>query len=253
MRFLGAARRVPGRGAIAVAWFDLWESLFELLVRVVHRLRVDGKHHIPRTGPAIFVSNHQSFLDPVANGVAVQDRQFTAIARRSLFRFPPVGWLLRSWGAIAIDEKRGEAESLRAALGELAAGRCVLIYPEGTRSEDGRLQPFRRGFMLLQRKSGADVVPMAIAGSIDVWPKGKSLPGLTGRVQVKVGAPILASELAAMGADAGLERIRLEVSRLLDEANDELRRRTGGRWPRSRPPVESAPAAAPSSPSGTGA
>jgi 1-acyl-sn-glycerol-3-phosphate acyltransferase len=241
MRFLGAARRVPGRGAVAVAWFDLWETLFELLVRVVYRLRVDGKGQVPRTGPAIFVSNHQSFLDPVANGVAVQDRQFTAIARRSLFRFPPVGWLLRSWGAIAIDEKRGEAESLRAALAELAAGRCVLVYPEGTRSEDGRLKPFRRGFMLLQRKSGSDVVPMAIAGSIDAWPKGQSLPGLSGRVQVKVGAPIPASELASLGSDAALERIRLEVARLLEEANAELRRRTGGRWPLKRAPADPVP------------
>lgn len=241
MRFLGAARRVPGRGAVAVAWFDLWETLFELLVRVVYRLRVDGKGQVPRTGPAIFVSNHQSFLDPVANGVAVQDRQFTAIARRSLFRFPPVGWLLRSWGAIAIDEKRGEAESLRAALAELAAGRCVLVYPEGTRSEDGRLRPFRRGFMLLQRKSGSDVVPMAIAGSIDAWPKGQSLPGLSGRIQVKVGAPIPASELASLGSDAALERIRLEVARLLEEANAELRRRTGGRWPRERAPADPVP------------
>ena len=246
MRFLDAARRVPGRGAISVAWFDLWESLFELLARTFYRLRVDGKRHVPRTGPAIFVSNHQSFLDPVANGVAVQDRQFTAIARRSLFRFPLAGWLLRSWGAIAIDERKGEAESLRAALSELAAGRCVLIYPEGTRSEDGRLKPFRRGFMLLQRKSAVDVVPMAIAGSIDAWPKGQLLPGLSGRVQVKVGAPIPASELAALGADAGLERIRAEVARLLDEANAELRRRTRGRWPRERAPVAPAePGAAP--------
>lgn len=246
MRFLGAARRVPGRGPVAVAWFDLWESLFELLVRGLYRLRVDGKAHVPRTGPAIFVSNHQSFLDPVANGIAVQDRQFTAIARRSLFRFPPAGWLLRSWGAIAIDEKKGEAESLRAALAELAAGRCVLIYPEGTRSEDGRLKPFRRGFMLLQRKSGADVVPIAVAGSIDAWPKGRLLPGLTGRVQVKVGPPIPASELAALGPDAGLERIRLEIARLLDEANAELRRRTRGRWPRERAPI--VPAAPPGAP-----
>jgi 1-acyl-sn-glycerol-3-phosphate acyltransferase len=237
MRFLGAARRVPGRGAIAVAWFDLCETLFEVIVRVVYRLRVEGKRHVPRTGPAIFVSNHQSFLDPVANGCAVQDRQFTAIARRSLFRFPVAGWILRSWGAIAIDEKRGEAEALRAALGELAAGRCVLIYPEGTRSEDGRLKPFRRGFMLLQRKSGADVVPMAIAGSIDGWPKGQRLPWPSGRVQVKVGPPILASELAGMAPDDALDRIRREVSRLLDEANAELRRRTRGRWPRERAPV----------------
>lgn len=240
MRFLGAARRVPGRGAIAVAWFDLCETLFEVIVRVVYRLRVEGKGHVPRTGPAIFVSNHQSFLDPVANGCAVQDRQFTAIARRSLFRFPIAGWILRSWGAIAIDERRGEAESLRAALGELAAGRCVLIYPEGTRSEDGRLRPFRRGFMLLQRKSGADVVPMAIAGSIDAWPKGQRLPGLSGRVQVNVGPPILASELAGMAPDEALDRIRREVSQLLDEANAGLRRRTRGRWPAERPPVSAA-------------
>jgi len=234
VRFFAAARRVPGRGAIRVAWFDLWETMFEIVARVVWGCRVTGREHVPRSGPTLFVSNHQSFLDPVANGIAVRERQFTAIARRSLFRFPLAGWLLRSWSAQPIDEKRGDAEALRIAVSELAAGRCILIYPEGTRSLDGGLLPFRRGFLLLQRRAAVDVLPIAVTGTIDVWPKGRSLPRMRGRIQVAVGPVIPASELAALSPDAAVARVRDEIARLLDEANAALAARTGGRWPRTR-------------------
>ncbi|MFO0875635.1 MAG: lysophospholipid acyltransferase family protein [Phycisphaerales bacterium] len=227
------ARRVPGRSGLQILWFDLGRFLCELYVRLFHRLFVLGREHVPREGPAIFVSNHQSFLDPMINGAAVADRQLTPIARESLFRFRPFGWLIRSYGAIPIRDDSGDAGAMRAALSELAAGRCVLIYPEGSRSPDGSIGAFKRGVGLLIRRAKVAVVPMALDGASDVWPPGRRLPRLGGRVAVKVGPPIAPDDLLRDGPDAALDRLRGEIGALRNELRAEMLRRSGGRWPRA--------------------
>ena len=195
-------------------------------------------------GSPIVFMRHASVADTLLPGRALSlpfGLSLRYVLKRELLVLPcldVVGQRLPNmWVRRSAKDTAGDLQGVRALAQSLSPGEGVLIYPEGTRSEDGRLKPFRRGFMLLQRKSGADVVPMAIAGSIDGWPKGQRLPWPSGRVQVKVGPPILASELAGMAPDDALDRIRREVSRLLDEASAELRRRTRGRWPRERAPV----------------
>lgn len=229
------ARRVPGHSATQILWFDFCRFLSGAPLQVLYGMCEVGQSRIPRSGPVIFASNHQSLFDPIINGFVASDRQFSAIAREGLFRFPPFGWLITSFGAISIRQDAGDAAAMKAALAELAAGRCVLIYPEGSRSPDGSLQEFKRGVALLLRRANATLVPMGLDGACDIWPPSIAMPRLSGRIAIKVGEPIATSELVRDGADLALERLRREIERLRLEARADLRRHSKGRWPKPGP------------------
>jgi 1-acyl-sn-glycerol-3-phosphate acyltransferase len=216
-----------------ILWWDFARVCVQAFLWSFYRLRVVGRENVPRQGPILTISNHQSFLDPPINGVALADRQCAPIARESLFRFKPFAWLIRSFGALPISGAGGEAAALKVALRELAEGRTVLIYPEGTRSLDGAVQPFERGVLLLQRRSKADVLPMAIEGANDVWPPTRSFPRLRGRIEVRVGQVIPAAQLAECSSDEAIALLERRVESLRLEARAAIRARTRGRWPRA--------------------
>ena len=159
MNRLRFSRRVPGRAWYAVLWWDVCERVAASIVRLAFGLRIHGHERIPRTGPLIYVSNHQSFLDPVINAAAVRDRPFRPFARETLFR-GPLGTMIRSLGAIPVTGGAGDKSSMRAALEELEAGRSVLIYPEGGRTFDGALARFQSGVSILLKRSKATVIPI---------------------------------------------------------------------------------------------
>jgi 1-acyl-sn-glycerol-3-phosphate acyltransferase len=229
------ARRVPGRPRVQILWWDISQWLSQQALRIFYRFRVDGRERVPRTGPVLFVSNHQSHFDPIINGAQVADRQFTAIAKEGLFSFKPFAWLIRSYGALSVAGDAGDSAAIKVALAELEAGRCILIYPEGTRSGDGRLTEFQKGVLLLQRRAKVDVLPLALEGATDVWPRGTKRPKLRGRIAARVGTPIPAAEFAALAPDAALERLESEIDRLRLELRAEMRAATGGRWPLAGP------------------
>ena len=237
MRFLSrseAERRAPGRGALSVAWYTACASTLLAGFRVAYRLGITGRDRLPRSGGILVVSNHQSFLDPPVCGSVILDRPYTIIARKSLFRFAPFGALIRSFGAVPIERGSGDTGALRTALEQLAAGRCVFMFPEGTRNEDGRTKPFKPGVALLARKAGVPIVPMAIEGARDAWPKGRSLPAPTGWIEVEVGEPIppdVAQAWAREGGEVLLERVRHRIEELRMRCRARLRERSGGRFP----------------------
>lgn len=190
-------------------WWDLAERTAELIVRALWVLRVDGAERVPRTGPVIFISNHQSYLDPVVNGVATRDRQVGFLAKVELFGFSPFGRLIQSFGAIPLKE-RSDMAAMRAAIGELQTGRCIVVYPEGGRSSDGEVGVFQRGVALIVRRTKVPVVPMAVEGPYRAWPASRRLPRPLGRLSVIVGEPIAAETLLA-DEDDGVDRMRRAV------------------------------------------
>jgi 1-acyl-sn-glycerol-3-phosphate acyltransferase len=228
--FFDYRRRVPGKGTLSAIWFDISWAAVELTLRLLYRMTIVGRERVPPRGPVLFISNHQSFLDPVVNGCAVIDRQLSAIARESLFRFP-LGQFLRSIRCIPIKDDGGDAAAIRAALGELAAGRCVMIYPEGSRCRDGRVEEFKRGMMVLIRRAKVPVLLMAVDGTFDVWPKGRKFPALHGRIGVIVGDTIAYEDLVRDDADVVIRRLERDVDRLRLEIRRRLRERTHGRRP----------------------
>ena len=123
----------------------------------------------------LIASNHQSFLDPVLIGVAIP-RPTTFMARSTLFRFAPFGRLLRSVKAFPVKRGRADLGAVREAISRLRAGWALLVFPEGTRTRDGRIQPLRAGFDMLSRRAGVPVVPAVVEGAYEAWPRQNLLP-----------------------------------------------------------------------------
>ncbi|MSR44121.1 MAG: 1-acyl-sn-glycerol-3-phosphate acyltransferase [Phycisphaerales bacterium] len=226
-------RRAPGAGFAKTALWDLCSQLCQSTMSWNYRFRVEGAHHIPLHGPAIFIANHQSYLDPVIHGLAAGDRAPRPMAKESLFRNPIFGGLLRALNCISVRTAGGNRDAFRAALEELDAGRTVMIYPEGTRSHDGSVQEFRRGVELLARRASAPIVPMGIDGAFDVWPMGQKLPRWHGRIWATVGRPIPPDAQALLFQDAqtGLDELRRQVEELMQNCRMRLRANSGGRFP----------------------
>lgn len=143
-----------------------------IILRPLFRLRVYGTAHLPR-GPAILAANHQSYIDPAAIGASMPEEIFY-LAREDVFRFRLFRWLCRRVNSIMIQRRRADRSALNEVLAKLAEGWKVLVFPEGTRSYDGTLQPPERGISLLAQKSGAPVVPTYVSGTHRVLPRGGS-------------------------------------------------------------------------------
>lgn len=236
IRALDHGRRAPGLGFLGTLWWDLWRGLCQLAYVLLWDLRARGLEHVPRDGPAIVVANHQSFLDPPAHGIALRDRPFRPIARASLFRSRIGGAWLRSVGVIPLKDEGGDAAAIREALDALKRGRIVLIYPEGSRSPDGAMMPFESGVSLIVRRAKVPVVPAAIEGAFDAFPRGRAVPRF-GRIAVRFGPAIPADEAARLFRDprAGLAELHRRVDALRLECRADLRRRTQGALPRPGP------------------
>ncbi len=161
------------------------------------RWRVCNPESVPLNGPVILASNHSSFLDPPLVGSGLH-RPVNYLARESLFRFPVVGAILRSWNAVPVDRDGGGAGGLRAIMDRLQKGGAILLFPEGTRSKDGSLQPARSGIGLTVIKSEAPVVPVRVFGTFEAYNRSIRFPR-PHRVIVKYGQPI---DFSAVRAEA---------------------------------------------------
>lgn len=218
MKWLQTRRRAPGHSALYIITF--WtcvRAAVKAFFKVLYRARFLGQEKVPSRGPVIFVANHQSHYDPPAVGSLVGDRPLSFVARSTLFGFKPFAWLIQLLGAIPIRQGEPDTAAIRLTLRELEAGRCVLIFPEGTRTSDGSVGTFRGGSWLLIKKSRVTVCPVAIEGLRDVWPIGQSRPRLTGRIALVVGDPIEGDRLIEMGKDSAMDYLRSRVDTLRQE------------------------------------
>ena len=139
-------------------------------------------------GAVVLASNHASFLDPPLIGAAVP-REASFLARESLFRFPPLGALIRSINALPVDREGKSPRGLKTILNRLKQQAPVVLFPEGTRSSDGKLLPARSGVGLAVVKSGAPVVPIRIFGSFEAYNRRMLFPRPF-RITVVFGEPI---------------------------------------------------------------
>ncbi|MEW6515293.1 MAG: lysophospholipid acyltransferase family protein [candidate division FCPU426 bacterium] len=137
-----------------------------------HRLRVHHRKRIPNRGGFILASNHASMLDPNALGVAICKRELHFMARSTLFKPAWFGWLLRSVNSHPIVRGNGPDQDWDAFVRLVQSGRVLLIFPEGTRTEDGNLQRGKSGFGRLVHLARVPVYTAYIEGSFAAWPKG---------------------------------------------------------------------------------
>lgn len=209
-----------------VRWF-VW-----VFFRVLYGLKPTGDVKLPPSGPVLFVCNHQSHYDPPAIGSLVYRRPCGYVARASLFKHAAFAWLIRSLGAVPMDPAGRSRSALRAAEGVLGQGGSMLMFPEGTRTPDGTIKPFKPGFLLLLRRTKPIVVPVAIEGMFDVWPRSRSKPRWRAKATaVNVGEAVPSEELLAMGEKELLDWLRTRIEELRLEAREHLRKRTNGRVP----------------------
>ena len=209
--------------------------LIQLTFGVLYGLILRGWEHVPSKGPVIFVANHQSHFDPPLVGVLVGDRPCAFLARASLFNNRMFGALIRMLNSIPLDSRKPGSEAFRAALAELEAGRCVLLFPEGTRSRDGAMEGFRSGFLLLVRRTAAPVVPVALEGFHDIWPMQRRGPALRGRVALQAGEAISAEELLSRSTADATEIVRRRIEQMRLELRQQIRRASCGRHPARGP------------------
>lgn len=179
---------------------------FRALFRFYFRWRVLDPENVPLTGPAILASNHASYLDPPLVGSGLH-RDINYLARDTLFRFPLVGSLLRSWNAVPVDREGGGAAGLRAILDRLLDGGAIILFPEGTRTPDGRLQPARSGIGLTIIKSQAPVVPVRVFGTFDAFSRHHTFPRPR-PVTVKYGQPLDFTAARAEAKSCSKQRLK---------------------------------------------
>ncbi|MDR1581138.1 MAG: 1-acyl-sn-glycerol-3-phosphate acyltransferase [Synergistaceae bacterium] len=162
---------------ISRVFYHFVRNAFKLFFRLYNRLEVRGLSNVPNEGPMIVASNHASFADPPLIG-AVLPIRLRYLSKESLFRIPLLGFLIRTLGAVPVsreDSQRAGAV-MKLLLALLKGGESVLLFPEGSRSADGRLKPLEAGAAYLSAKTGIPVLPVYVKGSFEAWPKGRALP-----------------------------------------------------------------------------
>ena len=202
-------------------WYHIARIICATVVCLPCRVRIYGRKNLPKTGPVLVLSNHQSLLDPIF-GQGMIGRIFHFVARDSLFKTRFFGALLRSVYAIPIKRSRGDFAAIKKIIDKLKQGRAVCLYPEGTRTSDGKIADIKPGFGLISRRGGAKVVPAVIDGAFECWPRHKRFPSI-GKVAVSYGRPITVEQVRQLGNE---EFARVLTDRLREMQN-KLRIKSG--------------------------
>jgi cytidylate kinase len=187
--------------------------VMRVLARLFTRVRIEGDvNAIPRAGGVIVVANHASNADPVLIGGFLNPRigrPMNWLGKREVFDIPGLAWLARHGGVHPVDRGAADVEAFKTAMRILESGHMLAVFPEGTRSPDGRLQAAKDGVTVLASRSGATVVPIGVADSDRLWPRGRRLPRFTPSVTITIGPPFRLDEaLAIADPDAAGDRRR---------------------------------------------
>jgi len=186
-------------------------------VRVLVRVRVEGRDNVPKRGPVILASNHRSFLDSIFIPMVMR-RRVTFVAKAEYFDDPKTAWFFRSCGQIPIRREGGSASerALASATEVLRSGKVFGIYPEGTRTRDGLLHRGHTGVARLALGCNVPIVPVGLIGTDDVQPVDSRLPKLFRRVTIRFGEPVDPARYA------GREHDRMALRELTDEVMYEI-------------------------------
>ena len=205
--------------------------VMRLVTRFFTRVEIQGEFSsFPRTGAVLVAANHCSNADPVLTGGFLNTRlgrPMNWMGKREVFDWPFISWLARHGGVHPVDRGAADVEAFRTASRILSEGNILAVFPEGTRSPDGRLQPAKDGVTVLALRSNAWIVPIGIANSDLLWPRGTKMPQRTPRVIVRIGTPFrLAEALAAESAAASGGELEGDVAGVDPPSAGASRRRT---------------------------
>jgi 1-acyl-sn-glycerol-3-phosphate acyltransferase len=181
--------------------YNIFYNLAKLLARVFFGFRIVHPERMPESGPLILAVNHSSFFDPPLAGICSR-RGVYYLARKNLLEWPFFGPMFPAMNVIPVERDGNDMSALREVIKKIREGNGVVLFPEGTRSKDGSIQPARAGIGLVIAKTGAPVLPMRIFGAHDAFPKGAKRLHFP-RITVVLGEPIrfAPDELAGSSRD----------------------------------------------------
>jgi 1-acyl-sn-glycerol-3-phosphate acyltransferase len=168
--------------------YNIFYNLAKLLARMIFSMRVIHPERIVESGPLLIAVNHSSFFDPPLAGICSR-RGVYYLARKTLLKWPFFGPLFPAMNVIPVERDGNDMSALREVIKKVKDGNAVLLFPEGTRSVDGNLQPARAGIGLVIAKTGAPVLPMRIFGAYEAFPKNARRFQLS-QITVVIGEPI---------------------------------------------------------------
>lgn len=202
-------------------WWHVSKFAVMCFCRVWFRLRFEGRENTPTTGPVILVANHASYIDPLVVGLG-PSRWLLFLAQAGLARFAPARWWMAQVGVTLIDRDAPSKEALRLLSDSLKAGHPVCLFPEGTRSRDGAVGPFRSGVEFLVRRTGAPVVPVGVDGSARAMPRSAWFPRPR-KVVVRYGEVWSAERVMAASGSDELRRCVAELARVPLRCTDRVK------------------------------
>lgn len=189
-----------------------WRSALQVAMRVFFDLQAFGVERVPEKGGLLMLSNHQSYLDPPLLGVSLR-RPMASLAKSELFAVAPFGWAIRKLYAFPVRQGKGDVGAMKESIRLLQAGWLLNVFPEGSRSPDGRLHPAQKGAGLIVRRAGVPVVPTVIDGSFDAWPRDRKIP-TPHPIRVLYGKP---ADISHLKADDIRKWIDDTFARMLDD------------------------------------
>ena len=209
-----------GSGAFAHGCARFWSRTALALARV--GVTAAGTEQIPAEGPVIFMGNHQSNFDILALTVAIP-RRFSWLAKEELFRVPFFGGAMRRAGYIPLDRSDGRQalRSIEEAARRIRDGVSVVVFPEGTRTQDGSLLPFKKGGFILASRAGVPVVPFTISGSREVNPRNR-FELYPGAIRVTFAGPIRPEGTNNEARERLMAQVRAAIGKNLNQ-NPEFR------------------------------
>jgi 1-acyl-sn-glycerol-3-phosphate acyltransferase len=199
-----------------------WQAFLKYVCRLaavaVFKIRCHGREKVPLAGGGLVLSNHQSNMDPVLIGLACE-RRLNYVARTTLFRSAAFRLLVTALDAIPIDREGGGLAGLKETLKRIKRGEMVLLFPEGTRTPDGEVHAIKPGFCAIARRAGVPLVPVALDGAFDAWPRQRRFPRRS-VIHVCWGEPIGPMEIEKLSDN----ELVAEVERRIRDCHDAARR-----------------------------
>jgi 1-acyl-sn-glycerol-3-phosphate acyltransferase len=210
------SKKDPSATLFERVWYFIAKNATRIIWHLVYRVRIAGREHIPKEGSALVVANHQSHFDPPCIGSSIP-RQSNFFARKTLFDHKIFGAAIHALGAVPIDQEGSAISGVKETLRRLKKGGIVVVFPEGARTPDGEMKEFLPGFATLAVRSKSPIVPAAIAGAYECFPRGQKWPGF-GRLAVVFGEPIPAEVVCELDEEALMAEVRARVEACFEEA-----------------------------------